>query len=48
MFNNKKIIVSCSKETKRIIKNRASQLEMSVSLYLEYLALKDIADTINK
>lgn len=42
MFWKRWIIVVCRKETKEIIRKRARQLDMSTSLYLKYLALKDI------
>ncbi len=39
-----KIIALCDKEVKRMIKERAQQLDMSVSTYLKFAAIKDIEE----
>lgn len=42
--NKEKISASCSNELKRMIQKRAQQLEMSISMYLKFAAIKDIEE----
>lgn len=39
-----KVTALCNKEVKRMIKKRARQLDMSVSTYLKFAAIKDIEE----